>query len=242
MESRKVSDFPSPPASGDALEQQYYLHDGTGVIGPITGHKLKEMVECGAVARTSSVNVVGAPNWIPISESAFAGFFRPGADGAPAPAAPFPGRAAPSDARYATFWIRAGAYIIDYALTILAVGVAGAIFAIASVSVFGAGPTEAFLDEKSIAVNVIGTVIALAYYAYFSAGPWQATPGKRICGIYMIRTNGKRVDAPFAVLRNFAYLVSAIPLGFGFLMVFWTDERQALHDMLMGTRVVYGKL
>ncbi len=238
-----MSDFLSPPLSSDTLEQLFYLHDGSGIIGPIKGSKLKEMIENGVVARMSNVNLVGAPDWVPIEKTGFAASFRTGAD--PAASVPFAGaraREVTSDVKFAGFWIRLGAYAIDYVLTVLLVGVAGALFAVVGVSIFGSAESEAFLNNNTLAVNIIGTAIALAYYAYFSAGPWQATPGKRICGIYVVRTNGQRVDAPFAILRNFAYLLSTLPLFFGFLMIFWTDEHKALHDMICGTRVVYGKL
>ena len=35
----------NPPSPDDPLERLYYLHDGMGVIGPIKGLKLKEMIE-----------------------------------------------------------------------------------------------------------------------------------------------------------------------------------------------------
>jgi uncharacterized RDD family membrane protein YckC len=238
-----VSDFLSPPLSSDALEQLFYLHDGSGIIGPIKGSKLKEMIENGVVARISNVNLVGAPDWVPIENTGFAASFTTLAEAASS--VPFAGakaREVRSDVKFAGFWIRLGAYAIDYALTVLLVGLAGALFAVVAVSIFGSAESEAFLNNNTLAVNIIGTAIALAYYAYFSAGPWQATPGKRICGIYVVRTNGQRVDAPFAILRNFAYLLSTLPLFLGFLMIFWTDEHKALHDMICGTRVVYGKL
>ena len=232
---------PTPGSSIDPLQQHYYLHDGGGVIGPISGEKLKDMIEGGVVKRDANVNIVGEPNWIPIEQHPpFSGFFPAGrpaaAVGRPRPAA------AAGEAKFASFWIRAAAYAIDYVLTLGLVTIAAVIFAIVSVTLFGQPLTEEWLDAHNLAVNVAGTAIALAYYAYFSAGPWQATPGKRICGIYLIRTNGQRVDAAFAVLRDVAYIVSALPLFIGFLMVFWSDERKALHDILCGTRVVYGRL
>ena len=91
-----MSEFPglgqNPPSPDDPLERLYYLHDGMGVIGPIKGLKLKEMIESGAVGRGSNLNLVGAPNWTPIMEFApFPRFFKSGEAGpdygAPRPAA-----------------------------------------------------------------------------------------------------------------------------------------------------------
>lgn len=239
-----MTDFFRSPLPAEALEQLYYLHDGIGAIGPVTGAKLKEMIEHGAVARSSNVNLVGAPSWTPIEQTGFFAFFKAdSAENRAAPAVSVPlSRARSTPPRFAGFWIRLAAYVIDYVFTIALVGVAGFIFAIAAVSLVGADRTEAFLNNNVIVVNLIVTVIALGYYGYFCGGRWQATPGKRICGIYIIRTDGKRLDAPFAILRYFAYLISSLPLLFGFLMIFWTDENKALHDMILGTRVVHGKL
>jgi len=224
----------------EVLEQLYYLHDGSGVLGPLKGFKLKEMIENDAVSRASHINSAGAPDWVPILQFApFSSFFRDAEAGAPGRS---PHAAPASKQAYASFWIRLGAYLIDYALTIGLVAVFGALFAIGAVLLVGAEQTEGLLTAHPTAINFIGTIIALTYYAYFAAGPWQATPGKRFCGIYVIRTSGQRVDASFAVLRNLAYLLSALPLFLGFAMIFWTDERKGLHDMVCGSRVVYGKL
>ncbi len=236
---------PSPAA--DPMEQLYHLHDGVGVIGPIKGSKLREMIESGAVKRESNANLVGEPDWVPIMQfSPFSGYF--GSEAVSAASAALPDTRAPREAaareqgKFASFWIRLGAYVIDYVMTLGLVGIAAVIFAVVSVSVFGQAPTEEWLDDHRTVLNIVGTVIALTYYAYFTAGPWQATPGKRICGIYVIRTNGKRIDAPFAIFRDLAYVISSLPLFIGFLMALWTDEHKALHDIVCGTRVVYGKL
>ncbi len=230
----------NPPSPDDPLERLYYLHDGMGVIGPIKGLKLKEMIESGAVGRGSNLNLVGAPNWTPITEFApFPGFFKSGESG-PDYGAPRPA-AAPGPGNFASFWIRLGAHIIDNVLTLLLLTVAALIFSIVIVAIHGDG-AEDWARANANIIGVIEFVPIIAYYAYFSAGPWQATPGKRICGIYLIRTNGARLDAPFGALRYLTYFLSALPLGLGFLMPLWTKERKALHDIVCGTRVVYGRL
>jgi len=115
------------------------------------------------------------------------------------------------------------------------------IFSMVIVAIYG-DAAEEWARANSNIIGVIEFIPIIAYYAYFSAGPWQATPGKRICGIYVIRTNGARLDAPFGALRYLTYFLSALPLGLGFLMPLWTKERKALHDIVCGTRVVYGRL
>jgi uncharacterized RDD family membrane protein YckC len=101
-------------------------------------------------------------------------------------------------------------------------------------------------DNNSMAMQVVTFLVALGvglfYYIYFPSGAWQATPGKRICGIHIIREDGRRVTAALALGRYLAYIISAIPLGIGFIMVAFTDQKKGLHDMICGTRVMYGKL
>ena len=107
-----------------------------------------------------------------------------------------------------------GAHIIDNVLTLLLLTVAALIFSIVIVAIHGDG-AEDWARANANIIGVIEFVPIIAYYAYFSAGPWQATPGKRICGIYVIRTNGARLDAPFGALRYLTYFLSALPLGSG---------------------------
>jgi len=235
----------SPPSSADPLEQLYYLHDGVGVIGPIKGSKLKEMIENGAIGRRSSVNLLGEPNWVPMMQFApFSGFFKAGEAGPdfrpPRPAAAL-GTEKLGAEKFASFWIRLGAHVIDNLLALALLSVAALFFSMVIVAIYGGGAEE-WANANSNAIAAVELVLIIAYYAYFTAGPWQATPGKRILGIYVIRTNGRRVDAVFGALRYLAYYASFLPLFIGFLMVFWTDERKALHDMICGTRVVYGRL
>jgi uncharacterized RDD family membrane protein YckC len=239
----------NPPSSvdpsADPLEQLYYLHDGVGVIGPIMGHKLKEMIENGAIGRGWSVNLVGALDWVPMMQFApFSGFFKAGEVG-PDFRPPRPGRPLGAEKhgaeKFASFWIRLGAHVIDNVLALALLSVAALFFSMVIVAIYGSGAEE-WANANSNAIAGVELVLVIAYYAYFTAGPWQATPGKRILGIYVVRTNGRRVDSAFGALRYLAYYVSALPLFLGFLMVLWTDERKALHDMICGTRVVYGKL
>jgi len=222
----------TPPHSAPPLERIYYLHYSGGTVGPMLGSKIKELIENGAVPRDAHVNLAGAPEWTPILAAApFAGFF-PTDDAVSQPA---------SARAFAGFWVRLAAYAIDQALTMLATGaIAGTIIAISD-GLYGGEATDAFLTTHTLLANVVATVIALFYYGYFMAGPWQATPGKRLLGIYVIRVNGERMDAASAVLRYLAYVLSILPFFVGFLMVFWTPERKALHDIVCGTRVVYGR-
>lgn len=80
------------------------------------------------------------------------------------------------------------------------------------------------------------------YFAAFVAAGGQ-TIGKMAAGIRVIpgdpvATATERVTAGHAIARAAAYLVSAVPIGLGFVPGFVGQDRRALHDRLADTRVV----
>jgi uncharacterized RDD family membrane protein YckC len=98
-------------------------------------------------------------------------------------------------------------------------------------------------DEVVTVLAVIGTVIAIgwsvAYFAFFWSSTGQ-TPGNRALGIRVVEArSGEPPHATRAVLRVLALPLSAIPLCAGFLMILVDARRRALHDVLVGTVVVY---
>jgi len=81
-------------------------------------------------------------------------------------------------------------------------------------------------------------IILLLYFSYPLSGKYLATPGKRAFGIYVKKMNSERVGFVRALLRTCCYLLSALPLYFGFVMAGFKNKR-ALHDWLSGTQVLY---
>lgn len=79
------------------------------------------------------------------------------------------------------------------------------------------------------------------YMAGATAASGQ-TLGKLATGIKVVTADGDaatdRVPLGPAIVRSVGYLVSAFPLGLGFVPAFVGEERRALHDRLAHTRVV----
>jgi uncharacterized RDD family membrane protein YckC len=80
------------------------------------------------------------------------------------------------------------------------------------------------------------------YLSTFVAAGGQ-TIGKMAAGIRVIPADpgapaSERVSFGQALVRAAGYLVSALPIGLGFLPAFVGQERRALHDRLADTRVV----
>ena len=65
------------------------------------------------------------------------------------------------------------------------------------------------------------------------------TPGKLLLELRVVDARtGAHPGVVQALIRYIGYLVSALPLGLGFLWAIFDRRHQALHDKLAGTRVV----
>lgn len=112
----------------------------------------------------------------------------------------------------------------------------------------GAGVDLAFGASTRLAVESLGQQTGfpafiklgfhLFYWPLFESSAWQATPGKRLCRLYVTDLAENRLTFARAFVRNIAKLVSLLPLGFGFLMVAVTVRNQCLHDKIAGTLVM----
>jgi uncharacterized RDD family membrane protein YckC len=82
--------------------------------------------------------------------------------------------------------------------------------------------------------NVIAALVVIIFWAQQGA-----TPGKRVLGLRIVDADtGGLPPVNRLVLRYVGYIVSAIPLGLGYLWVLWDPKRQAWHDKMAGTLVV----
>ena len=143
--------------------------------------------------------------------------------------------AAPLARRYAGFWIRFVAYFVD--------GIISSTITYALII-----PMTLALGHDTNPVHVLASTglnmllsysIALAYTA-IPLVKYGATPGKMICGLKVIRTDGSPITYGRAVGRWFGEMLSSLIFCVGFLMVaFDKREHKALHDIICDTRVIY---
>lgn len=87
-------------------------------------------------------------------------------------------------------------------------------------------------------LSLIYFIGAGLYYALMESSANQATVGKMALGIKVTDLDGRRLEFPRALLRWSAAALSYVTLYIGFLMAAFTERKQALHDVLVGTRVV----
>ena len=66
----------------------------------------------------------------------------------------------------------------------------------------------------------------------------SATPGKLVLGLRVIAADGRPMTLGLSVARMFSMLLSAMALGFGFLLAVFDSQRRTLHDGMCDTRVV----
>lgn len=123
--------------------------------------------------------------------------------------------------RYAGFWRRVWAIMLDG----LILSVAGGLFS-----------SLLLLDEGTLFAFSI--VLGWLYFAFMESSDKQATLGKQALGIIVTDLNGNPISFPRATGRYFAKNLSTIILFIGFIMAGFTEKKQALHDIIASTLVV----
>ena len=144
------------------------------------------------------------------------------------------GTATISGRKYAGFWIRAAAFIID-ALILGSINVVLSMVMLAPLT-RGQEPTAAAAGAVAVYL-LLSVAIGIAYEAWFLVNK-GATPGKLVLGLRVICNNGNRITWGLAIGRYFGRTLSSMILFIGFLMVAWDEQKRALHDRICDTRVV----
>jgi uncharacterized RDD family membrane protein YckC len=142
--------------------------------------------------------------------------------------------------RYAGFWIRVLAAIIDAIILRVVVAPIHIIFGGLGFAGMMAGVHHPF----GLAILGSGITIILLFFggwlyeALMESSSYQATLGKMILGLKVTDLNGNRISFERATGRHFAKWLSMMILFIGYIMVGLTDRKQGLHDMLAGTLVL----
>ncbi len=138
--------------------------------------------------------------------------------------------------QYAGFLRRLAAFVLDGILiSIIATTLALTLFGFDSLAAWQEYSQQQPLAAVNLLLNqALPVVWTLAFWQL-----WQATPGKLLldCRIVDARTLGKPSFGQF-LLRYVGYLLSALPLGLGFLWVLFDKRRQGWHDKLAKTLVI----
>ena len=147
---------------------------------------------------------------------------------------------AAAQVRYAGFWRRLVAFVID-TLTVFLVLVPVALFHGIVFGIVGGvlSLSEEVVDSVWDPIGVgVGIVVTWLYFAVLESSEWQATCGKRALGLVVTDLAGQRIGFVRATIRHFAKILSSVFAGAGFLLIAGTSQKQALHDGIAKTLVV----
>jgi uncharacterized RDD family membrane protein YckC len=149
--------------------------------------------------------------------------------GAPAPAVDGTGSA------FAGLASRMVAFALDGALINVVAWSVGLVMAVA-LSLFHLPHTV------EVVLAALGAALAIAwsigYFTFFWSTTGQ-TPGNRALSIDVRTATGERLRPRRAFLRVLALPLSVLPFGAGLGLILVDRRRRALHDLLVGTEVVY---
>jgi uncharacterized RDD family membrane protein YckC/DNA-directed RNA polymerase subunit RPC12/RpoP len=131
---------------------------------------------------------------------------------------------------WAGFWIRLGAFWMDGLVVLLIAMFFGSL---AYSTVLG---QQLFPNMEKI--NLFLILLFIFYHALF-LGKFKTTPGKKFFGLSIIpfKTSVK-FGYSDAFLRTFAYFISELFLGIGFLWIAFDKNKQGWHDKIAKTSVI----
>jgi uncharacterized RDD family membrane protein YckC len=147
--------------------------------------------------------------------------------------------------RYAGFFSRSAAFVLD---RLIAFGIAFVIMLVIDyfLRLFRVDKWIESLSQNAL-TNAVLAILAstlgiylltsIAYDITFWLLSGQ-TPGKRVLGLRVMRTDGTRLKLGNALRRQIGYWISAI-FFLGFVWILFDKRRQGFHDKLAGTIVTY---
>lgn len=143
----------------------------------------------------------------------------------------------PAPTVFAGFWIRVGAYLIDYVILTIAGFIAMFLLGLA-LGIFAGVPSVG----SGVGLFLAWFLFPWLYAALFESGPRQATLGKQAVNLKVTDLGGNRISFGRATGRYFAEWITALTILIGYLMTAFTAKRQSLHDLIAGTVVVRADL
>jgi uncharacterized RDD family membrane protein YckC len=135
------------------------------------------------------------------------------------------------DMTYGGFWVRFRAQFVDG----IVIGVGSMIAAFLIGLALGVAGMGGWMMK--VLSQLLLTGLGIAYVTYF-LGAYGATLGKMVFGLRVVRPNGDKISYGRAFGRYWAYLLSSITFGIGYIMAGFDGEKRALHDRICDTRVI----
>jgi uncharacterized RDD family membrane protein YckC len=134
------------------------------------------------------------------------------------------------DYRYAGFWIRVAAALIDTVLLSILIGIPLTL-------IYG---SDYWTSEELVAGfwDAVFYIVPIVITVWFWV-KYLGTPGKMLLRLRVIDADtGQSISTAKGIGRYLGYYISAIPFLLGFVWVAFDKRKQGLHDKLAGTYVV----
>ena len=117
------------------------------------------------------------------------------------------------------------------------IGAASAISNSSDMSDSKAAGIIAAMAGAGLLIQLISLALQVGYFTYMESSERQATIGKSAMGLIVADENGNRLDVQKALIRNISRLISGFICLIGYLMAFFTEKKQTLHDIIAKTNV-----
>jgi uncharacterized RDD family membrane protein YckC len=150
----------------------------------------------------------------------------------------------PGTAINAGFWRRVAAFVLDSLVLYVPLQLVNVVVMRIVATRIGTPPNS--MQAPGVGVLAFPFLMFLImliapwlYYAKMESSTWQATLGKRAMGIRVVDRYGYRIGFGCASGRYFGKIVSGLIFDVGFMMAGWTERKQALHDKMAGTLIVF---
>lgn len=122
------------------------------------------------------------------------------------------------------------AFIVDYAIVLALVLVAGIVVFFLGILTLGLG---------WLLYPVLGLIVALVYVGATMGGPNQATPGMSMFSIRIQRDDGSTVDGVTAIVHAIIFWVAHVTFTPIMLVLsLFSPRKKLIQDMLLGTVIV----
>jgi len=200
----------------------WYYSEDNQQRGPVSQEAMVQLIADGRIRPETLVWNETMSEWVPCSRAAVA---------EPAFAELIPQLnttlGAVGTFEYAGFGIRLVAKILD--------GIILGIVEIVIVLVVFSIPLP--IGPPSLKLFIIQFAIRVFYNTWF-IGTYGATPGKMVCQLRVVTSDGGQVSYGRACGRFFAEILSAFFLCIGYIMAAFDQEKRTLHDRICDTRVI----
>lgn len=136
----------------------------------------------------------------------------------------------------APFLLRCGAFLIDYILLVCI-----PVISLLLGRFYGTDGIKLLNSELSNTGWLVMLLLGLTNFVIFPMFSGQ-TIGKMLTGLRVVKNDGNAASFSRLIVRHLiGYPITVLTFGLGFLFAILNQKGRALHDLLAGTVVVYGR-